>query len=570
MYIKEIIIEGFKVFKQKIHLKNLTAKSYFIIGKNIDEAGVSDSNGAGKTCILHAVVWCLLGQTPGGTAKDYLINNQSNSVSVTLKQDNNNWITRTKQKNKAEKLTFMIDRNLYELDLVEANKTLCELLGITKELFLNAFYLSRENEAMKFLSLSPDKRTQVIETLFDGDTFKGALIKTKEEFKSFENKQKALLMDIQNKKEQLAFFNNELTDKAKELKRLLDNKDIDIRQQIQDLEVSIQKCQNTILEKAELSWYNEEIQKLENTKDSALAKLLRLNRALPPQLKKDMLKCQTCFQDIPVEHRNKVNSQRFYIQEQIKKVDAVYEATLTVLNEYNLKHKNKRDSITKAEYTLKESKKQLALLQRHEEEVQTTIDNMQSKIDELQYSVNDLKNVIEFQKNELELVNVRLQMLEFWLQGFSPRGIRAMLLSQIKEYLSYTSTTWIHKLLGEDYKIAFPLGEQEFKLLVYRGEDIIAHKTLSAGQQWRLNFAMCLSINSMLKTLKSSKLNLLLLDDLFGDLDDTGIQIFIDVVRKTLNDTCGLVLTTTPRNIQEADILVIKQGGEADIKILGV
>jgi hypothetical protein len=63
-----------------------------------------------------------------------------------------------------------------------------------------------------------------------------------------------------------------------------------------------------------------------------------------------------------------------------------------------------------------------------------------------------------------------------------------------------------------------------------------------------------------------SDLNLLLLDDLFGELDNKGVEVFLHNIKEVLSDEFDLILYTAPNQVANPDITVIKQHGESFIK----
>lgn len=184
---KSISMRNFLSYGNNITKINLNfVDPTLIIGKNYDSIvdGQVDSNGAGKTSVLHALLYCLYDKTTSGIEKNDLINyiNQKNmEVEIEFSIGNVNYKIERFRKNKSKggdgvKIyindagdTFDETNDKTPDSIANANKKIEEILGIPYEIFSRIVVFTAKNEpflSLPFSHASKVNQRDIIEELF--------------------------------------------------------------------------------------------------------------------------------------------------------------------------------------------------------------------------------------------------------------------------------------------------------------------------------------------------------------------------------------------------------------------
>lgn len=181
MNLMEIKIENFFPLGDE-HLV-FNHQKYAVFGINHDDQG-SSSNGAGKSALLHAIIWCLFGTTPReGILSDGVIGPHAAHVRVVLSFTHKG-------------RTFVIDRgrkvpgrrnsepivtiNGSDVSLHKGNDKLIEQeLGFSKLSFMLAGYAAAKRSS--FCELTPAKKLEVLTEVLDLTPYDEILARVKQE-----------------------------------------------------------------------------------------------------------------------------------------------------------------------------------------------------------------------------------------------------------------------------------------------------------------------------------------------------------------------------------------------------
>lgn len=562
MNLQKIEITGFGLFKDPCVI-TFEKPFYFIVGRNND-SDCADSNMSGKTTILHAIVWGLFGITPNELKKDSVINFKSKSVEVILHFDEKFSIRRCKERGKPETLVFgnnIYDKKQEKKDLNYQQKELDKIINISYKLFVNSMYIGRESKSLQFLRLTPAKRLEILEALFDGEVYKKAQPIINQKIKDTEN----LIWKHSNR---ITSIDQLIKDNERSISSteqgIKDIRSNDKYKEIQEL-----KNQYAKLEKQKfpnLDELNFEYQKYRISSESVNDKLYQHHNNL--KLYDKILgistrECPVCCQKIPESYIKEIKNKRSAEERLHNEATLEQQKIYAQIKEYADKIYDTREAIKNRDNQMLRIEDQLNSAEEYIENTEGVIGSLQSRIQELNDTIISLKKErIEREKNIKDCEDI-LKYYQFWHTGFSTKGIRSMLLDDIRNRLNYHLKYWL-SLLADFATIEFPVTESgEFAMvLICEGEKMDIQQ-LSTGGAWRLNLAMLLSIGSLLKATCSTPLNFLLLDDLFGELDDTGIDISLKIIRQFLQPQFPLVMLTAPKDLQSPDIIVERKVGES-------
>jgi len=185
MFFKNIEIDNFLSLGEDNKIKFNTDNITFIRGINLDTNG---SNGAGKSTIIEALVWCLFGKTIRGVSADDVINfdaRKNTRVSVEI----DDYKISRHRKHSEHKNDLIIQKGDEILSLGssrDSTKAIESIFNITYETFINSIVLG-SNVNVNFLSAgSNSDRRKIFENLLDINNFSDFQKECKEKVATFD------------------------------------------------------------------------------------------------------------------------------------------------------------------------------------------------------------------------------------------------------------------------------------------------------------------------------------------------------------------------------------------------
>jgi len=184
MRILEVQLEEFMVYK-KLNLALTDLGLIGIQGNNADST-CADSNGAGKSAIIEAIVWGLFGQTIRALKdKNDVVNRVAGKnclVSLKiLKDDSTYTITRTRAHKKLGNALNLYcgDEEITKGTMVETQKFLNELIGFEYQAFVNTIVFG-QGDVRQFSQATDAERKAMFEKLLDTEVYTRCLNYTKQ------------------------------------------------------------------------------------------------------------------------------------------------------------------------------------------------------------------------------------------------------------------------------------------------------------------------------------------------------------------------------------------------------
>ncbi|NPA62548.1 MAG: SMC family ATPase [Methanococci archaeon] len=260
MIIKEIKMNNFKSH----------ANSKITFDKGI--VAIIGENGSGKSSIFEAVFFALFG-VDSNFKYENIISKNRKSVRVELdfevRGDNYKIIREYDNGGKAK---LYKNGKLYASSISAVNKTVNEILGIDKNLFLNSIYI-KQGEIAKFLMLKPSERMETIAKLLGIDEFEKCYQKMGEILKEYKSKLERLEGELSNKES----FEQELRDMEKKLQEKIDELS-KINETIKKIGKELKDAEDELsnIEKKKLQ-YEKFISKLEERKTALELNKQKLN-----------------------------------------------------------------------------------------------------------------------------------------------------------------------------------------------------------------------------------------------------------------------------------------------------
>lgn len=576
--INAVDITGFRSFK------NQTMFLFEDTGLNL----LRGPNGAGKTSLIEAVYWCLTGENLKGDRQDALINYESKSciIAVTLNVDNKGYvITRTLgKKNILSVITAPKGIEINALHKKDKQEFINDLIQLTPLSLLNTIVFGQR---MKRLveSQSSDKR-QLFEELFELNFIETAKSKAKEyqvglddevnqlqiEYDKVLKSEKNLLNLIEQKTIEIDDFEAEKKIKLYGLKTKIKSWTKELNSVIMPDEViltdepKLRKTWQSDFDKAKKIYVEENNKhlKFEHSLENANTELQQcLSRKVEEGI------CPKCFQKVNEKHAAQhLKEEADEVREKIKELEEAVNITHDELkkaefihdgleNEYKQFHdENNTWKLLKKDYEnylklIEQKKKQIININkalqeneeqyRFEKESTPPDDNrkeLRNKLSRMQQSAGELKQLIE------EVTTFKSKV-SWWVKtGFGQSGLKAYVFKYMLSELNKRIAIYSNRLgIGISFGVDLNGAHKKFETVCKMPGNITrGYSSLSGGEKTRVDIAIAFGMFDLLKSTKT-QFNVLFLDEVFENLDETGMEECFDLIRMISEDTAVYMIS---------------------------
>ena len=569
----ELIPKDWKVIKVGIKNFQSIEDVEYKIGKAvtvvIGEGDEFQSNGTGKTSLFDGLMWGLFGETTKGMYLDEVVNRNVGKncrVKITLEKDGHKLdvIRYRKDKSEGNSLKVVLDDGSLGGRSSDMQEILERELGFTKDVFLNVVYFSQEK--LKMLSEMTDvERQGFLGKLLGLEQLELLRKNVKETQKDVSYSKLRLEGDIESFDSRKIRLVDELNSylSQKEAKDLLIKKDKD------NLEVEIKKVEGKleVLEE-ENKQLKEESVKVEEeiVSDVGLDSLemdyreksteVSLCDGNIRELLEDLDKlsnlkvgefCNYCGSKITVDNVDKYKDRILKEVEKFKKKKFGLEKEEVVLKQkYESEKKSVEEKIVEQRKERNELWKKVEECNERKIVVNRKYVDLKSELKELteDKGLGALINRVEREIGEigqlradniekLSRIDIELEICNFWLEGFGKSGIPALLLDRfcnmfnkkVNYYLSIISGGVMNVMLSSRKKLKSGEMRDKVDILVTYRNDICSYNSLSGGERKRVDIALMLALDNVIRNsfkLKNRLLGILIMDEVFGFLDKDG------------------------------------------------
>jgi DNA repair exonuclease SbcCD ATPase subunit len=591
---------------KKLHIENfmsigeadidLSDRAFTLIeGVNNNENDNARSNGSGKSSIFESLVWALTGTTMRGN-KDIVNFNGNDGALVTLEfiVDNDKFvITRTKDHSK-HKTNLFIEINGVDKSgkgIRDSEKLLAEYLPDLTSSLIGSVIVLGQGLPQKFTNNSPSGRKEVLEKLFKSDYMiqdlkdrisirKGEL---NEELRKVQDSKLVALTRLENIIDTINLNNaklkqlqeqNSLEFEADMLhKEILEieERQIQLKDEIDTYTIKRDEANTKIssakIRKAEII---AEIDKdYESTKEFANDGIntckVKLNLAKNELDKVKNIKdiCPTCGQKLPEVHKPDLtpyekavedaladlghwNEQLDKIKFEIeaKKVNSTkeLESNITIYEkesiECSLKVDELKNRYSNNDRALTEKRRlfdeNMSLQQTRHIQIQQLLEDIEKK--------ETLKSNEDVHINNLQIseeeINNRLGIINKFNTVIT-RDFRGYLLNDIIVYINKKAKEYCELVFGTQL-IDFTLSGNNL-LISYNNKE---YEALSGGERQKVDLIIQFAMRDMLCKHTSFSSNIIVLDEIFDNLDDVGCQKILDLITTRLYDISSIFIIT--------------------------
>lgn len=569
-----------------IDLKN---RSYCTVkGINLNPKDQARSNGSGKSSIWSGILWVLVGETIHGVKTNVVNLNTNGGCFVTLdfNYDGNNYIiTRYREYEKVgNSLKIVINGEDKSGKTLRDSQALLDqyLPDLNKELIASVIILG-QGLPYKFSSNTPSGRKELLEKLSKTDfminDIKDRINKRLTTLNSILRAQEDELLQL-NTKLELNKTNLEKLKTEYDTLNVPQNFEQDIKQLENELKLlDTQKSQvectiqckekelndllaeyNTVLELKQAKG-NEITNKSQSVKEALFDKLYLIkNQIQSEELELKKLEsitdiCPTCHQKIvgiekpdttplkeSIEQHKKLETQYTEEVESVKnqlQVDLsnALKEYCTKLADNAVKQEEVKKEINNCRYAQSSILSKLTTTNSSLATLKEKANSFQERLDRLNTDINTLKSTINTEYSQItqkcslrDETSSRIDLVNKMLT-FAKRDFRGVLLEGIIEYI---------KNKGKEYSQVI-FGNSEFDLVLDGNNIDILYcnklfEILSGGEQQKVDLILQFAIRDMMCKYLDFSCNIIVLDEIFDQLDNVSCERVLDLISTKLND----------------------------------
>ena len=566
---------------------DLTDHHYCLVsGVNNDPRDNATSNGAGKSTWGSAICWALTGETIQGLSsnvKNINVDEDLCYVAIDFFVDKDHYII-TRYKNPKSDLKISLnDVDISGKGIRESEAILNKYLPDLSSQLIASIIILGQGLPYKFSANSPSGRKEVLEKLSKSD-FMIQDLKTR-----LSARQSHLGSDLRKVEDELLAKNSNKTllstqkqVQEKELADLQAPKDFDeqiLRYQaaideltklisrnasmIEDAQSKLsevtERLQNKTQEKTEV--INEENNQFDVfrseylTRKSELTAKVKALQARITELQNIKDVCPTCGQKLPnvikpdvteelrdletlnaniAELDSKYSAASLEHQTYLKQVEAQFADELSGINFEFKQLKDKIDLYTKdinlKQNKLTESKTELIKISSAKENLENNIKKVQELLYNIDLTLKKLDEEILYNINRKEEVSKHINVVN-QMSTLIKRDFRGFLLINIIDYINIKAKEYALDVFGND-NLDFSLDGNNINIS-YNGK---AFENLSGGEKQRVDLIIQFAIRNMMQQYLNFSSNILILDEIFDQLDTNGCSNILNLISEKLID----------------------------------
>lgn len=522
----------------------------------------SDSNGAGKSSIFESILFAIYGKTSSGVSNPSNRNLGSGcSVELFFNIGNNEYrILRTIDHHilKTSLHIFKDDEDISSRNKTDTQKIIENIFDCSQDIFTSTIYLNQGLNS-RLSALQPSGRKSRLESLADIsekiDSFKRKVMNHSKTVLDEYNKAciessrlsgvvESVKSSIKSVLEKMDRYSKENADKKDDLQNLINYEN--------KILLSLQN---------EKQYIDRELFDRRKKKEFLSDKLQNLERMLKDS--EDSLRnisdvCPTCGQKIPADVYNDSISSK---ERTIKKLKKSIASTVDMLDEVCPKvlvveeeQKVINDKITISKNKITEYEKSLfAMKDNNSSNLKALNEILDSNKDLMKQTICKQREV----KSQIVDISRRKDVIES-ISNYISRDFRTWMLNNVIHFINSRLHHYSDVLFSNSDVIR--ILEDRNKVDIYVGN--AKYETLSGGEKRRVDLAITLAERDLAINVAGISSNIIILDEVFDNLDDKGIQTSVKMFTKECmnSDSMFIISHKSELNIpSDYSLLVIKE-----------
>ena len=518
--ITQINIDSFKLLSNtELNLEG-RAGIVSLQGINLDNPSFS-GNSVGKSTLVNIILQGLFHKNLQGDSIERLTNaytKQKPSITITLEKEGVEYTFVNNYKDgicKVYKQGVLLDftRKKDIKDEIE------DILGLSYFVFSQLIYISPQNPSL-FSSVGNDAQNKFIQSLLSIEFIQSINKKSSADLKTFRG-------EVTLKIKELSLLQHQVESLSKQIELIPILDDIDYSEEINTKAADISRQEDyQIIVKRNYDKVKKELEAENKREIEIKSEIKHLEIALSKEL--DLIAkgdCPTCGQSttklsIKADKSLLKNLKESHI-ESFEKVLAKKAELKSIEDELS----DVSSEITIARNTLnglKHKKEEQLKAEKH-----ITIKN---SLEEQRTMA--ITNLIEAQSS-LTLLEDKVYILELITQCTGSKGFVKERISLFLQLFNQELQQLGRELLGSNYLIEINKNKSlGYELTIFDGEVTLNYNSLSSGYRSRCDILIALALNSAIKLLTGTSINVLFLDEILSAVDSVGIESISKLLNK--------------------------------------
>jgi len=598
-----------------------------ISGDNKDDDAF-ESNGAGKSTLFsETIVYTLFGETIRGYKGNEVINEEygkGTRTSLQVFDDDVEYLIERHRKHKEHSNHVRIFRNgenVTPKSDKDANQYIIDLLGIDYVSFINSVMFGQGITKM-FASATDSEQKKIMERMLQIDIFAGCLEQAKKELKECNNDmdllqhaiftrtntlitQRANIENLQEKEasmgKQIEATITECDERIAEYKSELEDMETteDLEESIANLDALAEKVQ------AKIDSYDS-IQESRNELATDMQVLQREMKALEKEYTADGRKladvqsgknvpktCSECGQDLPLDDTTHIEN---HLKDNIKKAMSEHKEKSAELEELKglvakidkkLEGRKKQvDNLQLIKDSKAEKRADIRLIENKKKNLESNIASKEKEkeralalkdktytdlIEKAIKEAEETKEFIQADEKALEELKEEAKLYEFWVNSFSNKGIKSVLLDSVTPFLNTRANHYLSKL-APSIEVKFNTqktlanGEKrdQFSVEIKNRHGGGAYKGNSGGERRRIDLAVIMALQDLVASRSNKAIDFILYDEAFEGMDALGCERLIEVLKDKAKSVGTIMVITHNDSLKQLftkTVKVTKSGG---------
>lgn len=530
------------------------------------------SNGAGKSCIPNAIMWCLFGKTMhSANPGDKVINFYTGKdCSVTIKFKSGDTITRTRNTDGKNELIYVKDgdENKFNADTLSTIKNqqaqLNKIFNLDWDLFCGSAFFTQYGKP--WLEMADQSRKKAIERILHVDRFSYYASVAKSKYSKIDdmvesNKSKIQTIDInvQTLDEEIVRILSSSENFESNRKTRLENSNVVLNTEIQkqsdlvlpDLDKLRAKWKIIDQIKQKLSDLRLEKQDHDDTHRSGSLKTQHLEERIELWKQKAGAICTECEMEVSALHTD----------DKIKPLHDELQSKQDQLNEITTKINKLKQVIKQIKETLEDKSPNITLLDA--EKIHNQWQKHADEIENIKTRIKEIKNESNPHSESVSTVQEKIKELNTQKNNIGKEIKRDTLLQSHYYYIykAYNDRSKIKSYVFEEH-IPFINGRLKHYFDVFGldvqisltkslsvSSNMWGYEFQSGGERKRTDVAFMLAMYDLHEQMYGRQCNVLVLDEVDGRMDDDGIDALINIIKNDLANKVESILIISHRNM---------------------
>lgn len=590
---ESIIIDNFLSFE---HAElNLDNNDFVLVsGKNLNISDNSASNGSGKSAIFDAISWCLTGETiRGAKSVSNIYTDDGACVELHFYVDKDKYVVIRTKDNKeygTNLKIFINDVDKSGKGIRDGSDLLNQYLPDLNEDIIGSVIILGQGLPQRFSSNNPSKRKEALEKLIKSDyivaDIKERISRRLDELSISDKNINNTLVDksatIREKSNLLATTKNKLTSLAdkEESKHQIEKLKTNLARVEEEYKVTADllnsntdesnelRCKQIDLLNRQSEKINEVEDKYKNIIDKEKDKKSKVESEIY-HLKNEIAKinniqniCPTCgrkfegivkpstkpFEDdlnTKLEEKKSIESIIINIEnDKCAEIRSIKKSNEDSIKSIELKIKENKEEYNKlsnnASKLLSESQNNKITIARLESELAAN-DSLKKEcednIDKLSHEIESLTEEINVYNSKAADIKERIDIVKKF-ESIAKKEFRSYLLSNVIIYLNKKAREYSSKIFNtNNIKISI----ESNNVNIYYCDKM--YENLSGGEKQRIDVIIQLAIRDMLCEFMNFNCNILVIDEVFDNLDKISCQAMIGVLSNIDNISSIFIIT---------------------------